>query len=126
MEKKNNTIQVSDAALSAINGLQHPAGTYDYYRRTLDRLFNTVLHASEELGMDDMEAVATLRAIDSIRQDLATIAGPVARHKCREQPTEEEIAERVEETFTDIDDSHDSNYPQPEESGEVVKEQISR
>ena len=79
MEKKNNTIQVSDAALSAINGLQHPAGTYDYYRRTLDRLFNTVLHASEELGMDDMEAVATLRAIDSIRQDLATIAGPVAR-----------------------------------------------
>lgn len=122
MEKKNNTIQVSDAALSAINGLQHPAGTYDYYPRTLDRLFNTVLHASEELGMDDMEAVATLRAIDSIRQDLATIAGPVARHKCREQPTEEEIAERVEETFTDIDDSHDSNYPQPEESGEVVKE----
>lgn len=119
MDTKNNTIQVSDAALSAINGLQHLAGTYDYYRRTLDRLFNTVLHASEELGMDDMEAVATLRAIDSIRQDLAAIAGPVARRRSHPEPPEEEIAERVEETFTDIDDVSDSNYPKPEdEAGE--------
>lgn len=122
MDKKNNTIQVSDAALAAITGLQHSAGTYQYYRATLDRMFNTVLHASEEMGMDDMEAIATLRAIDGIRQDLAAIAGAAAR---RPRPTEatEEIVARVEETFTDIDDIHDSNYPQPPESdGEAVQE----
>ena len=123
MEKKNNTIQVSDAALAAINGLQHTAGTYHYYRATLDRIFNTVLHVSEDLGMDDMEAVATLRAIDGIRRDLAAIAGSVARRKSHQNPPEEEIAERVEDTFTDIDDVSDSNYPQPVgESDEVVKE----
>lgn len=118
MEKKNNTIQVSDAALSAINGLQHPAGTYHYYRATLDRIFNTVLHVSEDLGMDDMEAVATLRAIDGIRQDLAAIAGPVAR-RSRLPEASDEIAENVADTFTSIDDIQDSNYPKPEdEAGE--------
>ena len=70
-----------------------------------------------------MEAVATLRAIDGIRQDLAAIAGSVARRKSHQNPPEEEIAERVEDTFTDIDDVSDSNYPQPVgESDEVVKE----
>lgn len=123
METKTNTIQVSDEARAAIIGLQHSAGTYHYYRATLDRLFNTVLHTSEELGMDDMEAVATLRALDSIRHDLAAIAGPVARRKSHQNPPEEEIAERVEDTFTDIDDVSDSNYPQSVgESDEIVKE----
>ena len=87
MEKKNNTIQVSDAALSAINGLQHPAGTYDYYRRTLDRLFNTVLHASEELGMDDMEAVATLRAKTSQQSpDLSPVAEATRSRRRKKSP----------------------------------------
>lgn len=123
METKTNTIQVSNEARAAIIGLQHNAGTYHYYRATLDRLFNTVLHASEELGMDDMEAVATLRAIDSIRQDLAAIAGSVSRRRATPEPPKEEIAERVEESFTDIDDVSDSNYPQPvDESVEIVKE----
>ena len=98
MEKKNNTIQVSDAALAAINGLQHTAGTYHYYRATLDRIFNTVLHVSEDLGMDDMEAVA----------------GPVAR-RSRLPEASDEIAENAADTFTSIDDIQNSNYPKPED-----------
>lgn len=122
METNRKNVTITEEAAGVIAALQHKAGTYHYYRATLDRLFNTVLHTSEELGMDDMEAVATLRAIDSIRQDLAAIAGPVARRKNHSEPPEEEIAERVEETFTDIDDIHDSNYPKPEESEEIVME----
>ncbi len=121
METKTNTIKISDEARAAIIALQHTAGTYRYYRATLDRLFNTVLHLSEELGMDDMETVATLRAIDSIRQDLAAIAGPVSSRQSHPEPPEEEIAERVESTFEDIDDFHDSNYPRPSE----VKQKVS-
>lgn len=107
METKTNTIQVSDEAHAAIIGLQHAAGTYDYYRRTLDRMFNTILHASDEFGMDDTETVDTLRAIDSIRQDLAAIAGPIG-HRL----SSENIAGKVEHTFEDLNDIQDSDYPE--------------
>lgn len=118
METKTNTIQVSDEARAAIIGLQHKAGTYHYYRAALDRLFNTVLHAYDELGMDAMETVEMLGAIDNIRKDLAAIAGSVAHNRRYPEPTEEEIADLVEETFTDIDDISDSHYPRPEDESE--------
>lgn len=107
METKTNTIQVSDEAHAAIIGLQHPIGPYDYYRCTLDRLFNTILHTSDELGMDDTETVDTLRAIDSIRRDLAAIAGPMGHSL-----SSENIAGKVEHTFEDLNDIQDSDYPE--------------
>lgn len=110
METNSNTIHISDEARDAIKVLQHNDGTYPYYRGTLDRLFNTVLHASEDLGMDYMEAMATLRALDCMRQDLAAIAG---RHHHTTESTEE-TAGKIEDMFTDIDDIQDSNYPKPE------------
>ena len=109
----NNNINVSNEALVAINGLQHKAGTYQYYRAALDRMFRYILHMSDEIGMDYIEALETLRAIDSMRRDLAAIAGPVACQN--ESPAEpEEIAERVESTFEDI------NTGETEEDDEAV------
>lgn len=109
MEIKKDSIIMSDAAIAAIGSLQHNAGTYEYYRSNLDRLFSYILHCSDEIGMSDIESIETLRAIDGIRRDLAAIAGPVACGKCPKDSTEEEIAGRVEESFTDVDDIHDSD-----------------
>lgn len=72
---QTNTITLTDEATRVINALQHSCGTYDYYRSTLNRLFNYILHCSDEIGMSDTEAVSTLRTLDAIRSDLATISG---------------------------------------------------
>lgn len=78
---QTNTINLTDEAIKAINDLQHPCGTYDYYRAALNRIFTYVLHCSDEIGMSDTEAVATLRALDDLRSDLAAIAGPAAQQQ---------------------------------------------
>ncbi|MDE5785356.1 MAG: hypothetical protein K2H98_02385 [Duncaniella sp.] len=70
----DNSIQVTPLASQAIESLRHPAGTLDVYRTTLTRLFNSVLHFAEDFGMDDAEALNTLRALDMIRRDLTAIA----------------------------------------------------
>ncbi|MBE6305699.1 MAG: hypothetical protein E7082_07295 [Bacteroidales bacterium] len=111
METNNQTIKVTSAAHVAIKALQHSAGTYPYYRTTLDRLFNIILRIYDEMGMDDLEAITTLRALDDLRQDLAAIAGSVALGSHAEEATKEEIAGRVEDSFAGIDDFQDSNYP---------------
>lgn len=70
----NNNIKLTPEAEQVIEGLRHSAGTHEVYRNTLTRIFNQVLHTAEDLGMDDLEALETLRALDMIRRDLAALA----------------------------------------------------
>ena len=73
-----NNINLTPEAIKAIQALQHPCGTYQFYRAHLDRLFNYILNNSDEIGMSDNEAIGTLRALDALRADIADIAGPPA------------------------------------------------
>lgn len=73
-----NNITLSPEAVKAIEALQHGCGTYQFYRTHIDRLFNYILDSSDEIGMSDTEAMATLRALNSLRADLAAIAGAPA------------------------------------------------
>lgn len=73
-----NNINLTPDAVKAIQALQHPCGTYQYYRSTLDRLFTYILNNSDEIGMSDNEAMATLRTLNALRSDIADIAGPPA------------------------------------------------
>ncbi len=70
----NNYIQLTPVAQQVIEALRHSAGTHEVYRNTLTLIFNQVLHAAEDLGMDELEALETLRALDMIRRDLAALA----------------------------------------------------
>lgn len=73
-----NNINLTPDAVKAIQALQHPCGTYQFYRAYLDRLFNYILNNSDEIGMSDNEAMHTLRALNALRADIADIAGPPA------------------------------------------------
>lgn len=73
-----NNINLTPDAVKAIQALQHPCGTYQFYRAHLDRLFNYILNNSDEIGMSDSEAMHTLRALNALRSDIADIAGPPA------------------------------------------------
>lgn len=73
-----NNINLTPDAVKAIQALQHPCGTYQFYRAHLDRLFNYILNNSDEIGMSDNEAMHTLRALNALRSDIADIAGPPA------------------------------------------------
>lgn len=106
MEAKN--IALTPEALAVIEALQHNNGTYTFYTNALKRLFNFVLDQSDEIGMSDTEAIHTLRALQYINEDLATIANrlpdPVAAHT-----DTEETAEKVETTFDGLSvDTEDS------------------
>lgn len=74
-----NNINLTPDAVKAIQALQHPCGTYQFYRLHLDRLFNYILNNSDEIGMSDNEAMHTLRALNLLRSDIADIAGPPAQ-----------------------------------------------
>ncbi len=73
-----NNINLTPDAVKAIQALQHPCGTYQFYRTHLDRLFNYILNNSDEIGMSDNEAMHTLRALNALRADIADIAGSPA------------------------------------------------
>lgn len=102
---KTKNITLSAEAVAAIEGLQNSCGTYDYYASTLSRLFNYVLAQSDEIGMDDTEAIATLRVLQSLKTDLAYIAGRDRTPITHTLATADETAERVENTFADLQDS---------------------
>lgn len=70
----DNNIKLTPEAIKAIQALQHPRGTYQFYRSHLDRLFFYILDNSDEIGMSDNEAMGTLRALNAIRADIADIA----------------------------------------------------
>ena len=71
MEKN---IKLSPEAARAIDALRHSAGTHNLYRNTITRIFNQILHTAEDLGMDELEAIETLRALDMLRRDITAIA----------------------------------------------------
>ena len=74
-----NNINLTPDAVKAIQALQHPCGTYQFYRAHLDRLFNYILNYSDEIGMSDNEAMHTLRALNALRSDIADIASAPAQ-----------------------------------------------
>lgn len=98
METKN--IALTPEALVVIEALQHNNGTYSFYTNALKRLFNFVLDQSDEIGMSDTEAIHTLRALQYIREDLATIANRKAQTPTA--PDTKETADKVETAFEGI------------------------
>lgn len=96
---KNNII-LSDGATQVIRNLQHSCGTFGYYDDTLTGLFNYILDQSDEIGMDDMEALHALRVLNALKADLRLLAGRGA--DTPESVTSEEVAARVEATFENI------------------------
>lgn len=75
----NNNIKLTAEAVRVIEALRHSAGTHEVYRSTLTRVFNQVLHTAEDLGMDELEALEILRAIDMLRRDLTALATSPSR-----------------------------------------------
>ena len=98
METKN--IALTPEALVVIEALQHNKGTFTFYTNALKRLFNFVLDQSDEIGMSDTEAINTLRALQYIREDLATIANRQAQTPTA--PYTEETADKVETAFEGV------------------------
>lgn len=98
MEAKNITL--TPEALVVIEALQHNNGTYTFYANALKRLFNFVLDQSDEIGMSDTEAINALRALQYIREDLATIANRQAQTPSA--PDTEETADKVETAFEGV------------------------
>lgn len=72
---KSNDIALSGDAIKVIDALRHKCGTYGYYTATLGRLFNLILAMGDEIGMDGMEMVHTLRVLNNLNTDLACLAG---------------------------------------------------
>lgn len=103
-----HSINLSNAAISAIINLQHHNGTYRYYTDTLSRLITFVLHQSDEIGMSDREAMATLRALHSLREDLGHIAGEIATSDPIEIEADDDdysdVAARVEAIFSVVNE----------------------
>ena len=100
-----NNINLTPDAVKAIQALQHPCGTYQFYRAHLDRLFNYILNNSDEIGMSDNEAMHTLRALNALRADIADIAGPPAPLNepfDNEAPTPEEVANAFKEAWESL------------------------
>lgn len=98
METKN--IALTPEALVVIEALQHNNGTYSFYTNALKRLFNFVLDQSDEIGMSDTEAIYTLRALQYISEDLATIANRQVQTPTA--LTTEETADKVETAFEGV------------------------
>lgn len=94
MDVKNITI--TPEAVAAIERLQHHCGTYEFYNATLTRLFNFVLDQSDEIGMDNTEAIHTLRVLQYLKEDLAQFS-----NKAR-TTINHTIEEKVESTFAGV------------------------
>lgn len=94
-------IELTREAIRVIEGLRHSAGTHELYRNTLTRLFNHILHAAEDLGMDELEALETLRTLDMIRLDLATLAKATdMTEDTDDEPDEDGMHELTEEELS--------------------------
>jgi len=94
---ETNNITLTSEAVSAIESLRRPAGTLDVYRNTITRIYNQVLYVAEDLGMDEIETLNTLRALDMLRRDLTAIATtpdePTADDEADEEPDDEEASQ---------------------------------
>ena len=69
-----HNINLSQKAANVIEALRHNNGTLNLYRNTLTRIFNQILHTAEDMGMDELEALETLRVLDMLRRDITAIA----------------------------------------------------
>ncbi|MCM1450663.1 MAG: hypothetical protein NC102_00170 [Clostridium sp.] len=92
-----NNLNLTAKAVQAIEALQHNAGTYSYYRDALQRIFRHILIDSDEVGMSSYEALATLRALNAISDDLRAIAGVDLPVEVDEDDEEEESEEELDE-----------------------------
>lgn len=104
--KKN--LNLSQDAIMAIKGLQHKAGTFPYYFSTLNRLSKRVLHFGEEMGMTSVQIVETLRALNSLSQDLCSISGMGLKELVNE-PSEQDLIEFANEMFDEESDNQETN-----------------
>lgn len=71
MELRINT---ESRAAHAIVALTHKAGTSEIYLNTLQRLINAALFNQDDLGMDDTEALDTVRVLSLLKSDISDIA----------------------------------------------------
>lgn len=110
----NNNINLSPEAIKSINALQHPCGTFGYYHRTLRRVFNHILHHSDEMGMSSNEAVATLRALDNINEDIVAIAGRNVTDDCSEVDIDDFDLDGFDDDSDDDTDSNDNEDENPD------------
>lgn len=94
------TIIITPSAQRVIEALQHNCGTYRYYANTISRLSSLVLNFNDEIGLSDTDAISLLRSLQSLREDLAAIAG----QETDQQPAtdNEDVRHRVEKAFSCI------------------------
>lgn len=122
-----NNIKLSDPAVDAIISLQHKNGTYRFYSDTISRLYNLILLQSDEIGMSDREAMATLRALYCLKEDLGYISGIASTSEQLDIDIDddpEDVAERVEATFSnaeELDEAQKSASPQNEKLDEQAE-----
>lgn len=128
-------INTDSAAAKAITAMIHSAGTSETYINTLSRLYNCVLHNQDDLGMDDTEAIDTLRCLDLLRSDIRDIATDkdlktafrnlkdveadlIDEHAGREKALTKESAENLAEEYAKCnftaDTEHLVNDPWPD------------
>lgn len=107
--KKPNTY-LSSAGKVVIIALRSTAGSYELYDKTLKRLSDLILAQGEDLAMDDMEILSTLRVLGLLREDLKDLL---------EEPAEAESASQdVEPAAEDPEeDAEDNPADEAEEPG---------
>lgn len=103
------TIIITPSAQRVIEALQHNCGTYRYYANTISRLSSLILNFNDEIGLSDTDAISLLRSLQSLREDLAALAG----QETDQQPDTDnkDVRHRVEETFSCIDSVPNSPTP---------------
>lgn len=74
-----NNLKLTPDAVKAIQALQHPCGTYKFYRTHLGGLVNYILNNSDKIGMSQNEAMNTLCTLNALLSDIADIAATPAQ-----------------------------------------------
>lgn len=113
MEKNLTIVSLTPEATSVLTALAHPCGTYEYYTDTLGRLYSYILSASDEIGMDDTEAIHTLRVLEALRKDLSDLRDGF---RDANDMTARTPAESVAETFHDFESMDPASDPKHNDS----------
>ena len=98
---KNPNTHLSSAGKVVIIALRSTAGSYELYDKTLKRLSDLILAQGEDLAMEDMEILRTLRVLGLLREDLKDLL---------EEPAEAESASQdVEPAAEDPEEDAEDN-----------------
>ena len=98
---KNPNTHLSSAGKVVIIALRSTAGSYELYDKTLKRLSDLILAQGEDLAMEDMEILSTLRVLGLLREDLKDLL---------EEPAEAESASQdVEPAAEDPEEDAEDN-----------------